>query len=417
MSEVTSTPQPEKPEYSYDILTGQMLLGRIAINSHIESGGHPEDLRELGNFLVSNENFVTPNATSEPLTSNARIDSDWTKTNYINYAKWLHRLTADCVPETKKALNQHVFKRARLAGVGPSFYPVVNKNRFGSLANLYREAKIYPTHIIGVFDDWDAYDIADYIKGLGESIGRRPTRQDLREMWVSEPTKYPSDVYIHSRFPSNGGLGRAMELAGYIVPELWSDQDYIDWGVKFMMANDEKIPTSRDMLFLSAQRLGPSSRTIMNKFDKMRDYQFLVVKTLRDRAEIVENDKQEKLRDIEIGLNSGRFPAQLFSNVSREEEKIVRRAKYLVLDTLLQESNYEAKISISTEAGKSYREMGFVRSIRKINSTTTAGDVESTALYLGVFDDIWPPDTAFMKTLRLPDQLRNRRRQRELIVA
>ena len=50
MSENKSvTPSSKSPEYFFDISSAQLLVGRTALENHLEVGGHPSDLLDFSN--------------------------------------------------------------------------------------------------------------------------------------------------------------------------------------------------------------------------------------------------------------------------------------------------------------------------------------------------------------------------------
>jgi hypothetical protein len=62
-------------------------------------------------------------------------------------------------------------------------------------------------------------------------------------------------------------------------------------------------------------------------------------------------------------------------------------SKYIVINHLCPDWEESTKIIVST---RGFQDAGFIRSIRKLNNAITAGDIESAALYLDTFDEIWP---------------------------
>lgn len=101
-------------------------------------------------------------------------------------------------------------------------------------------------------------------------------------------------------------------------------------------------------------------------------------------------DRERLLELIADSLNNGDVPTELFNDVRSENEMLVRYAKYIVVDNLQPQWALNTKLTIATTG---FSDRGFSGSIRKNNNAITAADIESTALFLNVFDCIWAVDS------------------------
>ena len=170
-----------------------------------------------------------------------------------------------------------------------------------------------------------------------------------------------------------------------------------------MLANDGLVPGSRKIHYFSTKGLGPSSRVIMDKFAKLRNYQGLVIEAYQEELSERIDTIEEKKREIENALSAGELPEEIFQGIESDDERILRYARYILADYLFPDSFSITKLSISAMSNRAVQEAGIVRSIRKANDAITAGDIESAALFLGVFDILWPMDEYFER-LRIPEE-------------
>lgn len=330
----------------------------------------------------------------------------WGRRDFVRWGRWIYDVIEGA--SQPKILDGYIISRAREFGIGPSIRQLTHKDRFGSLGRFYvalaggNGYNLYPARRVGLFDEWATDNFINYLQRIGAGLGRRPYESDVLKL-AKDDVRNPSPKIIASR--CGGSFNQAVELAGYVVVQNWEPIDFIEWGKKFRIANPEVVLNVNAIDYLSRQQKGPSRAAIARNFGKMRIFYSKVEQILNEELEKRENDRQLKLSMIQEHTREGRLPAELLTGVSSEEAMIVRYAKYLVLDDLLTDKHRSAKLSIATESCQTVVENGFIGSIRKKNDAITAGDVESTALYLGVFDDIWP-DRSYMTVLKIPDDYR-----------
>jgi hypothetical protein len=401
----------KKTEYYYDLPSGSLLVGRVALDAFIESGGHPADIRELGAYINSEEEIISP-IPPHPGFQETPQSKGWTLEDYTTYGHWLTALVEPHRGPKETSLNKRIINRARDIGLGPGINPIIT--RFGNLGKYYSVSEIKGTRRIGAFDSWTSQDFVKHIASIGKKLGRRPTRDDIRQQHRKNPLNPPSEI-IYERFRHNGGLRRALELAGYISVELWEDQDYIDWGANFIKANDGRIPTARDLLYCSANGIGPSSRGVMNKFGSMRAYQGLAENAFIEKETAQKEQNERMLMEIQRRISVGMLPSELFEDTLEQHEMIKVFARYMVSDAFMSESMIVAKLSIANETNDSYEgAAGLIRGIKKRFPHVGVGDIESTALYLGVYSYIFDDESETMKKLKLPETARRRRQERKV---
>jgi hypothetical protein len=176
-------------------------------------------------------------------------------------------------------------------GIGPSRFTI--KAVFGSTSNFYKDTGSAETHRIGTFDSWSLDDFLTHIQQVGGQ--RRPTREQLDKIAEGDPSR-PTACLMHERFIDIGGFKGLLEKAGYPVIDLWEPVDFIDWGARFMRANQDLLPQALMMDFLSTKKLGPSAPTTIKKFDrKFRNYQKEVIRRYESGGYDYDEDRDRSL--------------------------------------------------------------------------------------------------------------------------
>ncbi len=319
------------------------------------------------------------------------------KASLLKYGHWLSEVVGEPEDRYKRQLNKDIIRRAARIGIGPSVWEITSHPAFKSMARYYTELGLTSTKRAGMFDDWTVDEFGEYIRSLAEELGRKPTRADLVAN-ASSDTNSPSINVIISKL---GSLGNAYEAAG-VDPNSrrWTADDMLSWGVQFIEANEGLIPTQSSIDFLSKKNLCPSATIFAKRFDdSLLEYRSHLGTAYHLEMKDRNNLRRQKLSAIE----SGSFPPALFDGAQNEQALFAIYARYIVMEELLGEGYHNSKLSVSRLDTATAATEGFERCIRKINNAITCGDIETTALYLGVFEDIWPPDKLYLEKLKLPD--------------
>jgi len=377
----------------------ELLVGSRAVRSQIKNGSDPGSIYPFAELLVNDE-IPLPNASTGDSSEN------WPRDRIIDQVRLIARVIMNEVDlpqdyQRKKVVNRKRLKRARRLGQFAPWTTVVNE--FGSGVGLYHAAGLRETHRQNVFDDWEVEQFITHVKKVGALEARRPTEDLLYQYHRRNPWKYPHPSLIAQRVGDGRKIGNAIELAGWLDIYNWSLDDYRDWGVRFMRANDGLEPTARLLNYLSQKKKGPSARAVMNNFG-IADYKDQVSELYLSEEARRQSDRSRKLMTIEQLSKMGVIPSAVFADAKTDDEKIVRYARYVVATELLPDTQTDRCVSISNPYRSSGDTRGLIACIRHENPAVSAGDIENTALYRGFFDDLWPMDE-FMTDLRIPDEL------------
>jgi hypothetical protein len=420
----------DKKQHFFDLSNGEVLQGKADLNNYMKGGAETSRIVKLGHLL---RNGVS----SEPEAPYERLDvSEWSDDKFRQFGRWLSKVVDPPNEISHSHLSTTVLDNAKALGVGPSRRAI--RQTFVTVSLFYQEIGESDAHYVGLFKDWDLDDFVKHIKNVGGI--KRPTTADLKAVSNSNP-KYPKPDYMRTLFKEIGGLRTLFELAGYPVIDLWDKEDYVDWGVKFMEANNGMVPSSRMADYLSTKKKGPSGSSIRNHFDYIRVYQDEVINTYQESQLEKKQVETRKLDMLVFDLRNGKVPMEIFkqngedasSNITYANELntenlasfnqtiMGQKAENIVLDVCNQIGRQEAirryamlKVLLDAVpyASRSTHINLVRRSSQKTGGTFIAhikhrydicpGTIENAALTLGFFDDIWPMKK-YLESLKLDD--------------
>jgi hypothetical protein len=412
---VVKNDRPPKPKHYFDVFTGS-VIDRKFYKYFERSGINPENIIDLGLLLRETQvpkrplsyRKLDPTKTANKLLDSLDTNTDktekytqrrfwsWSEDRYKRFGRWLYKAAAPPNNTKESQLNEAIFYQAYALGLGPG--GTIFQDKFGSLSKFYESLKIDKVHQIGTFDDWTSEDFIKYLKNVGRNIEGKPTLPILWDYSRKNPHKNPSPAVIASRIGGGKKIGPAIELAGYFDIYNWTDDDYLDWGTKLMKANNGLEISTHILNYLSLVDKGPTASTIKNRFG-INNFKERVNHLYRSELEAESERKIQKIAEIDAGLKNEKIPRELFETAETEDDLILIYSKFIVVHHLCPEWDESTKIIVST---RGFQDAGLIRSIRKINNAINAGDVESAALYLDVFDIIWPLN-CYIEALKLGD--------------
>ncbi len=376
----------QKPANYFDIASGTLLIGQAAFDAHIEAGGHPADVVSLPDYLAGHVEV-------EPVVDIPKTrKSDWDSNLDVPYAQWLHAETMQADPPGR--ITEEVVRRAAKLGLGASYKHL--KSLPGGLTSLYQKAELQGVKTHRLFDSWTTTDWVNYVAKLGESLQRKPTYVDINE--ASALPGNPSWTLMKKH---GVRLSEVNEKAGWVDVRDWDQDKFIDWGVKFMLANDGHKPTAVLMRILSKKGYGFSPSTIFKGdfFDGLVDYQNQVEAAYDQLVEGKQLADAMREAEYETALESDPFFKKLMSAGATEDRKIQTHARYMLSIQLVPDISDEQLRQIC----KTYSGIAFVRQLQIADPTLTAQQIEEMAKSSYLYDIIWP-DTGFLERMRVIDE-------------
>lgn len=377
----------------FDINEGVLLLGTDE-ELMAERGVSPSDVYDLASLLLNNAGIEIKPGVYPYL----NID-EWKRDDYEIHAKWLLKLVTSVDP-TITTPTEAVYERAFWLGIGPEPRRITRK--FGPLWKFHDELGLKGGYCRGKYENWSTRDFVEYGKRVVSSLhGEKPSEEVFQRRF--DKRTGPSPKLIRDRI---GGIGKLQELIGFPFIADWTEEDFINYGVKVALANPG-LKLTRDVFDeLSKRKRGPSTRTIVNHFDKLTTYREIIAYETEFAKKRKEEWLETKLEEIDTMINDGTLPAKLAESVEMDENRVmVRRvAIYLLVENLFGEAlTTRAKIGLS-----SVQPRNLIASIRSRNTALTAGDIEVTAAELGLFDDIWQAED-YVDDLKVEPKIDGRR--------
>lgn len=354
-------------------------MGGDAYEQSLDAGNHPADILPL--HVALNAGVENPRDVKHPNMT------EWNHGARVGYVSWLAEVVLP--PGTK--INQDTIDIAARLGAGPSFKQLT---RYDDLSELYQEAGIQNVYKRGVYDSWTRQDFAAYVGGLAR---KTPKNESLNGKIneLAKDGKGPSKKVISRR---TGSISQAMEMDGLIDAKTMDRDGYIEWGVKFYLANPGIQLDTPALDFMSPQRLSPSRSGIVRNFGSLESFRLEVEPLYKIRVKEIAEQEEARFREITNLLVDGSLPPAAIVGTSNQQEMSFAAAQYQVLRKLFPEASAEKLCGMIRKTHES-----FIRTVRtESDQLISAADVEVTASVIGVFDYIWPFDE-YKRTLRLPE--------------
>lgn len=371
-----------QPEFYFDLSSGQLLIGRVALSAHIEASGHPADITELGLFLRSDipiadehKTFMGPDSVN--------IE------DYKVLGRWLSNLPKG---EKEAPLTKYILERAGQLGLIPTIKSILNT--FTTASNFYQVLELHNVRRRGLYKDQSVDDIADYVSAVFETRTQESLFRELTERSYRGENLGPDEITEITGMT----LSELLELRGHVYNIRWPRERYESWCVEFMHANSGNEPTRSAIDYLSANNRGPSRFGIRKFFGNMSNFRAAGREAYIKDLELRALERADKLRKIDEALRSQRLHPVLFADAAAGSDPIVTYAQLEVVRALLPNLPLKKKyiIASSKSPGK------FIDVILAFDNELTAMMIEETARSLGVHEDIWPMDD-YLEVLRVPD--------------
>jgi hypothetical protein len=356
----------------------------INIESHALTIGESEaaiQMERCGAALIPLVDFVErPDFSAETRPDTVGV-SEWTPTDYVQHGHWIKALAEDrrgSSGPTQPLLSnlEGTLDRLHTLGLGPSDYRV--RRRFRTMP-LYREACGLPaTNHLNKrqtrFSSWSTSNFVEYARELQRSLdGRLPERPDYAA--AAKGGRGPSPTLIGTRV---GGLGILRELLGYPnAARNWDREDYLDWGVRVMEANQRVGFIALLSVVLSKRRQGPSDRTIATHFGGWEMFRLEVLQEQAARQQ----QRAEKIAGYRSQIAEEKLPPHY---AKLTDDKLIAAGARFHLAQRLTRLPLKSLPGIPRDADE------FITLLTSLNPSLTPGKIESEAVLLDVFDDIWP---------------------------
>ncbi len=365
--------------YAYNLADPGLIVGAQALDDALESGFSPEDIIPLQKALTDE---VTP------VTKPEKLDvDDWSRQDYIAFGKWLMNVANEPLTHRRALLPAYNL------GFGPEPQRIYRKDiatkekRFDGYADFYDQIGAKDAMRKGRFDHWDFLTLMKYVKKEADNAaaeGIRPTVAFFNKL--AAKGKGPSSHSVQRI--ADTPFGKLIDMAGYPEPRSWSTDDFIDWGVRFTIANDGRLPYMAGIEELSKRFRGPSEASLRRRFGGIMSFQTVVTEAYEKHVKEAESLRQVKLDAIQLEIEAGTMPIEMIE-IEDHDKMLLQAGKYWIARKLIPHLSQEQLFKIATE---SLTTKAFVGRLTSRDPRVKQAHVEATATALGVVDDLWPMD-------------------------
>lgn len=386
-------------EFWYDTNANMLLVGEAAIESRLGEidPAYTDLVVPLSKLVVAKAVELQTLVCRQP----ALDSSNWTRLDWIHHGQWALGLINE---EGEEELIRDHFVNLRHLGLG-SLLATPFYRHFSNLTEFKVEVGSIITRAPKQYADMSIPDLINHGCQLARKLGRPPTRADYDQ--VARTGGGPTAQIITEQL----SIGELNEYMGYPDITSWDTEDYISWGVRFRRTNPNMRLTTRIIRVLSKQGLGPSERPIYSRFSSLPVYFNLVEEHYRveenNRQELLNAKRKRYTRMAEQGL----LPPEALES---DEALLSYGGKRLVIDRLAPNLTPDSKLTAASSPPKY-----FVSHLKSKVIGLTAGHIESDAVMLDVFDDIWPItiDSLLVINGSNPGQLQSVKRPRAVLSA
>jgi hypothetical protein len=289
-------------------------------------------------------------------------------------------------------------ERLRILGLFPSQTDYFRRqNKFGGWVNFKQIIGIDPntdrnnTSRNKTYDDMSLHDLSGLLLERYNDLIELPDGEyyegPLTSTMIEDMNRMdlaPVRKYLQQRF---GGLRDINEHLGFPDVTKWDEHDYISYGATILRYNGPASLTKDNISLLSANKYGPSWEAFWSRFD-WKDFKALSLQELQRQF-----DNEEKHRQEVLEYYASVHPTLPQGVQVPFEEMAQHRALSLVSRRFLNGNNLPLPARLKPNTSKA-----IIARITTEKPGITLADIETTAVALDIFDDLWPMN----HKLRLP---------------
>lgn len=247
------------PQRFFATQTGELLIGSSAVEHYVQSGGHPADVRPLRDAITDPQ--------FEPV--NGIRTRGWTTDTVTEFLNFYARVLSDgtnskpCMPTVNQLDQAH---RYRLA---PSRRMIHNIT--GGLSVSIKGSRLEPQNGKQRYLHLTRADYLMIARKLYQRFGAvtKPIIDQAHAQGLC-----PNYGAFEQRFRSASTI---RELIGVgLDTRNWMMEDFVDWGVRMMQANDGWLPSMGVISRFIATDYRPSPKSIVRRFGSLTKFRRLV---------------------------------------------------------------------------------------------------------------------------------------------
>jgi hypothetical protein len=295
--------------------------------------------------------------------------SDWGPEKGLEVGKQVAAELAEQVPPAK--FTQEIIKRLHILGVFPDFNYV--RRHYGSLGNYVEAIGGIPSQDTARYDKMSRHELLRYIVDGYREAGFTVALSESMIETMHQLQMAPHVNYVWKRL---GGVREINDTLGYPNIREWGPRDYLKFGAQVLRLNGIDSLTVSNMLKLAQMHLGPYPTTIKAKFGSWGTYRNLAVEEYK--TELAHEAARAKLIKDYYTEHAPETAAEVSFNAMARFRAIRLISEYYKLTT-----PPGSRAHIKT-VGR------LVATIQEQRPDISMGDIEATAVFFDVFDELWP---------------------------
>ena len=295
------------------------------------------------------------------------VDS-WQPEDYVGLGRWLLSIIDSSEVKTEKPaeITVPLLERLYILGVGPEIQRYYR--RFLGMPG-YREAVGAPRgRLWRHYNQWPFSRFVEHANMVYRKTGRKPVESDYDALSAEGKGPAADTIWMYA-----GSLDDLHELIGFPNVNNMDEDALVDWGVRVLAINGIDKFGWLIMDILSRRGRGPSySHVIRKNNGRWLGYKSKVA----DRLEQKQTMYTDKIVNGELPPHYKEMDwLSLFA----------QGAKYLVASSCASDLSQQTLDKIARA-----KTANFIPALIKLKPTLSAGFIETKALTMGFYDEIWP---------------------------
>jgi len=305
---------------------------------------------------------------------NTQFQTEWCRQSLIEYGAWLCTLL-EITPNNGQSIKQDYINRASKLRLGPG--DTVFQNHMDGIGDLQIELG-FNSH--SRYKKWTRNDYLLRGQELAVEIGHRPSKKDIA--LANNDHTFPSLYQVTSFF---GTMQNFYELIGYPNVRNWGIDDYVDWGIAFKKQNghDSKI-NGNTLTYFSKKGRGPSKRSILVHLGGVNKYNDLVENEYRAITDTETTEKKQRQNQLMQRVIENEELAAFILPID-ENDRLKIAAHYSLIENCAPDIPHSLRCRIANSTNSD----SVAKQLVENNPELTMAHIETTAIQIGIFDDLW----------------------------
>lgn len=263
--------------------TGELLIGSQSVDDFIESGGNPSDIKPLREAMRDPQ--------YDPVTRDM-CTKKWTKQDAAAFLQFYAKVLVDGLNTSPTMPSVTQINIANVYGLSPSRRTI--HNILGGITQRLDQTKLEPQNGRQRYLSMTRGDYLDVAREIYRQFGdfSKPVIDKVHELGLC-----PNYGAFEKRFRS---ASTVRELIGIGIDNRnWMVEDFIEWGVQVMKANDGWLPHIRTIAQYIDPNFRPGAKGITRRFGSVSKFRMLVEQAYKNSISQEERQRTTLLNEYD----------------------------------------------------------------------------------------------------------------------